>query len=105
MDPTCANNLQNIGLGQGSPGYKIINGPRNIAIIDHPNTRMSMLMGNFLDYGRGQGMAYESSGRRKQSELWCSGHDASGGKSHLMCSETGIVTTLPTSCSDKSKKS
>ena len=55
MDPTCANNLQNIGLGQGSPGYKIINGPANIAIIDHPNTRMSMLMSNFLDYGRGQG--------------------------------------------------
>src|SRR4030042_2676753 len=55
MDPTCANNLQNIGLGQGSSDYTIINGPRNIASIDHPNTRMSMLMGNFLDYGRGQG--------------------------------------------------
>lgn len=55
MDPTCANNLQNIGLGQGSPGYKIINGPANITIIDHSNTRMSMLMSNFPDYGRGQG--------------------------------------------------
>jgi hypothetical protein len=44
-----------MGLGEGTPGYAIVNGPRDIAMVDHGNTRMSMLMGNFFDFGRGAG--------------------------------------------------
>ena len=55
MDPACTNALQGLGLGVGTPGYQIINGPRPIASIDHADTRLQMLLGNYYDYGRGAG--------------------------------------------------